>query len=60
MNASNCYLNGRNRYTTWVKVLNPNYLQRAGSDEVVQEAIRPGGIRSLMRIRRNWRHICQL
>jgi bifunctional non-homologous end joining protein LigD len=28
------YLDGRNRKTTWVKVLNPNYSQRAGRSEL--------------------------
>jgi hypothetical protein len=34
------YLDGRNRNTAWAKVLNPNYSQRTGRDELVQEARR--------------------
>jgi hypothetical protein len=31
------YLDGRDRSTTWVKVLNPNYSQRAGRDELFRK-----------------------
>jgi hypothetical protein len=31
------YLDGRNRNTTWIKVLNPGYSQHAGRDELFRK-----------------------
>jgi ATP-dependent DNA ligase len=31
------YLDGRDRTTTWIKVLNPSYSQRAGRDDLFRK-----------------------
>jgi len=36
------YLGGRNRATTWVKALNPNYSQRAGRDALFKKRFAAG------------------
>ena len=33
------YIDGRNRSTTWVKVVNPSYSQRAGRDELFKKRV---------------------
>ena len=37
------YLDGRDRKTTWVKVLNPNYSQRAGRHELFKKRFAAAG-----------------
>jgi bifunctional non-homologous end joining protein LigD len=36
------YLDGRNRNTTWCKVLNPGYSQRVGRDELFRKRFAAG------------------
>jgi hypothetical protein len=37
------YLDGRNRNTTWVNVLNPNYSQRTGRAELFKKRFATAG-----------------